>query len=80
MEPKGILTEAEAASMIVDLKPQTLAKWRLRHKGPAYLKLGGKIRYRVIDIQEWMDASRIDPSTQAAKPARKHIKRLKKAA
>jgi hypothetical protein len=79
MEPKGILTEAEAASMIVDLKPQTLAKWRLRHKGPAYLKLGGKIRYRVIDIQEWMDASRIDPATQAAKP-RKHTKRLKKAA
>lgn len=80
MEPKGILTEAEAeaASMIVDLKPQTLAKWRLRHKGPAYLKLGGKIRYRVIDIQEWMDASRIDPSKLPA-PARKHIKRKKAA-
>lgn len=62
METKGILPEAEAANMIVDLKPQTLAKWRLRHKGPAYLKLGGKIRYRVIDIQEWL---RRDPPRYA---------------
>jgi hypothetical protein len=79
MELNGILTEKEAAEMIVDLKPQTLAKWRLRHKGPAYLKLGGKIRYRVIDIQTWMEQSRIDPAKQPA-PVRKHTKRLKKAA
>jgi predicted DNA-binding transcriptional regulator AlpA len=74
MDTNGILTEAEAAAMIVDLKPQTLAKWRLRRKGPKYLKLGGKIRYRVIDIQEWMEASLIDPAAQPL-PVRKHVKR-----
>ena len=74
MDTNGILTEAEAAAMIVDLKPQTLAKWRLRRKGPKYLKLGGKIRYRVIDIQEWMEASLSDPAAQPL-PVRKHVKR-----
>ena len=74
METNGILTEAEAAEIIVDLKPHTLAKWRLRRKGPKYLKLGGKIRYRVIDIETWMEASLIDPALQP--PAiRKHVKR-----
>jgi hypothetical protein len=70
MELNGILTEREAAAMIVDLKPQTLAKSRLRGKGPAYLKLGAKIRYRVVGINEWMEKSRIDPSRPAG--ARKH--------
>jgi hypothetical protein len=79
MVTSGILTEAEAASMIVDLKPQTLAKWRLRRTGPAYLKLGGKIRYRVEDIEAWMTASRIDPAQQPPAP-RKHRKRTQKAA
>ena len=74
MELSGILTEREAAAMIVDLRPQTLAKWRLRRKGPKYLKLGGKIRYRVIDIEQWMQASLVDPAAQPA-PKRKHVKR-----
>jgi hypothetical protein len=78
MEPNEILTEAEAAKKIVDLKPQTLAKWRLRGKGPAYLKLGGKIRYRKTDIETWMQLCRIDPAAQPARP-RKHIKRKKAA-
>ena len=78
MQPNGILTEAEAAEMIVDLKPQTLAKWRLRRKGPCFLKLGGKIRYKVTDIQEWMDSCRVDP-TKLPIPVRKHIKRKKAA-
>jgi len=73
-----ILTEKEAAEMIVDLKPGTLAKWRTRRKGPKYLKLGGKVRYRTIDIQEWIEANLIDPAAQPA-PKRKHTKHKKAA-
>jgi len=70
----GILTEAEAAQMIAGLKPQTLSKWRLRHRGPKFLKLGGKVRYRVTDIQAWMDSCLIDPALLPP-TARKHSKR-----
>jgi hypothetical protein len=74
-EPSGILTEKEAAEMIAGLKPGTLAKWRMRRRGPCYHKLGGRIRYKVADIQAWIDSSRVDPAAQPAPARRKHHKR-----
>jgi predicted DNA-binding transcriptional regulator AlpA len=76
MATSVILTEKEAAAMIVDTKAGTLAKWRLRRTGPAYLKLGGRVRYRAEDIEAWMDSCRINPTEQPA-PKRKHTKRKK---
>jgi helix-turn-helix protein len=75
----GILTEREAAAMIADLKPQTLAKWRQRKLGPAYLKLGGKIRYKVTDIEQWIERNRVDPAELPPAP-RKHRRRNQRAA
>jgi predicted DNA-binding transcriptional regulator AlpA len=66
-----LLTEREAAAMIADLKPATLSKWRRRRKGPRYLKLGSKVRYRLTDIEEWTAAQLIDPAQQPA-TLRKH--------
>jgi len=78
MNAQGILTEKEAAELILNMKPQTLAKWRLRRKGPVFMKLGGRVRYNVADIEQWMQSCRIDPTKQP--PAvRKHIKRKKAA-
>jgi predicted DNA-binding transcriptional regulator AlpA len=56
-----ILTEAEAAKKI-DAEPQTLRKWRARRKGPPYLKLGGKVRYSLADIEKFIQESRVVPS------------------
>ncbi len=55
-----ILTEAEAAARLY-AKPCTLNKWRTRRKGPAYLRLGGKVRYRLSDIEAFIEASRVEP-------------------
>jgi hypothetical protein len=33
------------------LSPRTLEAWRSRGEGPAYLRLGGKIAYRIEDIE-----------------------------
>jgi hypothetical protein len=30
---------------------RTLEAWRYRKKGPAYLKIGGRIAYRIEDIE-----------------------------
>lgn len=35
------------------LSANTLQKWRSLGKGPAYLKLGGRIIYRKEDIEEY---------------------------
>lgn len=34
------------------MSPRTLENWRSSGKGPAYVKLGGQVRYRITDIQK----------------------------
>ena len=46
------LTPKEVEEMLgIPLK--TLATWRTQNKGPAYHKLGGKVRYSEEDIKDW---------------------------
>lgn len=60
MESTALLTEQEAAKKLI-AKPATLTKWRHRGRGPAFLKLSGKIRYRLSDIEDFIQASRHVP-------------------
>ena len=32
---------------------RSLQKWRQNSTGPAYLKVGRRVRYRLCDIEEW---------------------------
>lgn len=36
-----------------NLSPRTLERWRQVGSGPAYIKVGGQIRYRPDDIDKW---------------------------
>lgn len=36
---------------------QTLAIWRMKNKGPRYVKIGGRIRYRLSDVDAWLEAN-----------------------
>jgi hypothetical protein len=66
MDTTELLTQQEAATRLL-MKPVTLAKRRQRRGGPAFVKFGGKIRYRVTDIGQFIDHGRVDASqlTQA---------------
>lgn len=46
------LTETDVARRC-KLSTRTLQRWRYEGTGPAYLKLGGKVVYRLADIEEW---------------------------
>jgi hypothetical protein len=35
------------------LSPRTLERWRWLGQGPQYLKIGGRVIYRVVDIEEY---------------------------
>lgn len=61
-EPIG---ETEAAKRL-GVSKGTLANWRWRRYGPAYLKVGRRIEYQPSDIQAWRIAERRDPSEAAA--------------
>jgi predicted DNA-binding transcriptional regulator AlpA len=41
---------------------QTLANWRYQGRGPAFIKLGGLVRYSDADLTAWEDAHRVSPS------------------
>jgi hypothetical protein len=40
------------------LSPRTLERWRWLKKGPAFMRIGGAIRYRVEDVESFEAAQR----------------------
>jgi hypothetical protein len=42
--------DQRALSRRWDLSPRTLEKWRTRGLGPAYVKIGGRVRYLLEDV------------------------------
>ncbi|ACI94549.1 phage transcriptional regulator, AlpA [Afipia carboxidovorans OM5] len=50
-----LLTSKEAARLL-NLSVSWLAKRRLAGDGPAYIKMGGAVRYSQAALQQWMKA------------------------
>lgn len=55
------LNEKELAN-ILNIKPETLRNWRWDGKGPIYIKIGSNVRYRMSDVQDFLNG-RIRRST-----------------
>lgn len=49
------LTSDEAATYL-GLKRCTLEAWRCRGGGPKYLKFGNAVRYRLSDLESWIES------------------------
>jgi predicted DNA-binding transcriptional regulator AlpA len=73
--PQRYLRTPEAARF-VGLSIRTLEKHRIYGTGPRYSKLGGRVVYRVEDLQTWVEsaakASTSDPGTATVLPAKRH--------
>jgi predicted DNA-binding transcriptional regulator AlpA len=54
-----LLNDVQAAAYL-SLSPSTLRRWRSegRGRGPAWLKLGGRVRYSLADLEAYKDACR----------------------
>lgn len=59
---KALLNEIEAAEYL-DLAPATLAAWRCtkRVTGPAYVKMGGTVRYPVTALDKFIKINTVTP-------------------
>ena len=42
-----------AVARRLGLSKRTLEKWRWQRRGPRFLKAGGRVRYRLEDIEEY---------------------------
>jgi predicted DNA-binding transcriptional regulator AlpA len=60
-----LLPEDEAARE-VKVKKQTMAAWRNRGQGPAYVKVGRLVYYRPSHLREWLESRVVRPGTEAA--------------
>jgi len=51
----------EQAAEILNVQPQTLAKWRMLGEGPPYSKFGRAVRYPDGPLYEWAKDRTIEP-------------------
>ena len=54
---KPLLTQQHLSEPI-DVSERSLERWRVEGTGPAFVKAGRKVLYKIVDIDEWLDASR----------------------
>lgn len=59
-----LMTTKEAAAFL-DLKPNTLVKWRQRGEGPPFVRLGANVRYAEADLRAYIEGNRVFPVTLA---------------
>lgn len=58
------LNETELSDRL-RLSVRTLQRWRWKGKGPSYLKMGGRVVYRLIDIAAWEERALRNPGEEA---------------
>lgn len=56
------------AARILHVHPNTLCKWRISGGGPAFVKVGRRIRYRTAEISAWADENTFLNTAQYGRP------------
>jgi hypothetical protein len=51
-----LMTPSEVAE-VIGVPVKRLYTWRLHEVGPAYIKVGHNLRYRVADVEAWLNAN-----------------------
>ena len=69
-DPNRVLLNEHKAARVLSVSVRTLQAWRHRGGGPRFLKLGTAVRYRLADLDEFLDLalrrSTSDPGPEAA--------------
>ncbi|AFL89423.1 hypothetical protein Terro_3203 [Terriglobus roseus DSM 18391] len=61
-----LVTETEAARLLAT-PPGTLRYWRHQGKGPNFVRLGGRVKYDLVEVIDYVDRHRHGFSARAAK-------------
>lgn len=60
-DSRRLLTANEVAARL-NLSAFTLSNWRSRRFGPAFIRCGRRVMYRVEDVQAFVQARRVETS------------------
>ncbi len=61
---RRVLLDTPKAAEVLGIAGQTLHQWRMASKGPKYFKFGRRVLYDLADLEEWIEACRIDPEAR----------------
>lgn len=61
--PVTHLNQADLAARL-NISPRTLERWRWTGAGPAFLKIGGRVVYRLEDVEAFEQAKRCESTAQ----------------
>ena len=53
---KSDLLNRQAAANFLNIKKSTLEAWAVRGGGPIFYKFGRAVRYRISDLEAWVDS------------------------
>lgn len=53
-----ILIRSAAAARMLDIREDTLRKWRAKGKGPPWVRMGGAVRYQAEDVKAWVESQK----------------------
>jgi len=63
------LTDREAARLL-GLSVATLRAWRLRHRGPRFVRFGRAVRYLPADIERFIEANAVERPAMPSRASR----------
>ena len=58
------LNQVELAARL-KISPRTLERWRWKGEGPTFLKIGGRVVYRVDDVEAYETGRRCESTVQS---------------
>jgi hypothetical protein len=58
------LIDEKEAGAYLHVSARTLQGFRLRREGPAYVKIGGRVRYRLRDLDKYLDDHTVIPAVE----------------
>ena len=58
------------------VSPRTLERWRWLRQGPQYLKVGGRVLYRLLDVEAY-EAEHLHLSPESNAPVGRHEPRAR---
>ena len=53
--PDSLLTRVEVAKHL-RVSVACVRRWRFERRGPRFLKIGALVRYRPVDVEDWINA------------------------
>lgn len=61
-----LLTTNQAAEYLGGLQPNTLEGWRVSGRGVQFVKIGRLVRYRIADLDSYLEAQTRRSTSEAA--------------